>query len=50
MMNSEKQLRSSELIRQAKESGLLDSNISIRCVNCCAVFPEEYRNCPQCSR
>jgi len=49
MMNSEKQLPSMELIRQAKESGILDSNITIHCVHCNAVFPEEYDDCPQCS-
>ncbi len=49
MMNSEKQLRSSELIRQAKESGLLDSDLATQCVHCNAVFPREYDNCPQCT-
>ena len=38
-----------ELIKQAKEIGLLDSNLTIKCVVCKAIFPKEYHKCPQCN-
>jgi rRNA maturation endonuclease Nob1 len=38
-----------ELIQQAKEIGLLDSNLTMKCVHCKAIFPKEYNKCPQCS-
>ncbi len=47
MSNTEK-LDARDLIRQAKEEGLLDSNVTINCLYCPAVFPKEYLSCPQC--
>jgi len=47
MSNTEK-MDSKELIRQAQEEGLLDSNLTINCFNCHAIFPNEYLKCPQC--
>ncbi len=47
LSNTEK-IDSTELIRQAQEAGLLDSNVTINCVHCYAVFPKEYDKCPQC--
>jgi len=38
-----------ELIEQAKEIGLLDSHLTIKCVFCQAIFPKEYDTCPQCN-
>ena len=37
-----------ELIEKAKKVGLLDSNLTINCIICDAVFPKEYEKCPQC--
>ena len=47
-MMVEKQLNLRELLQQAKEIGLIDSNLTITCFNCRAIFPKEYSNCPQC--
>lgn len=47
-MMVEKQLNLMELLQQAKEIGLIDSNLTITCLNCRAIFPKEYGNCPQC--
>jgi hypothetical protein len=48
-MNDKEQLNSMELIQKAKEFGLLESNLTLTCVQCNAVFPKEYFNCPQCN-
>ncbi len=48
-MNNEEKSISIELIRQAKETGLLDSNLAISCVHCKAIFPKDYDKCPQCN-
>ena len=48
-MNNTEQSHSMELIQQAKEIGLLDSNMAISCVHCKAIFPKEYDKCPQCN-
>ena len=48
-MNNEEKSISIELIRQAKEIGLLDSNLAISCVLCKAIFPKDYDKCPQCN-
>ena len=47
-MNSTRQSYSRELIEQAKKVGLLDSNLTISCIICEAIFPKEYEKCPQC--
>ncbi len=47
LSNTEK-INSTELIQQAQEEGFLDSNVTINCVHCYAVFPKEYNKCPQC--
>ncbi len=47
-MTITEELNSTDLIQQAKEMGLLDSNLTIKCVHCHAVFPKEYNICPQC--
>ncbi len=47
-MNTMKELNSMKLLEHVKEVGLLNSNLSLKCVHCKAVFPEEYSNCPQC--
>ena len=47
-MSNTEPLNPAELIQQAKEIGLLDSNLTTKCVNCSALFPKEYNNCPQC--
>ncbi len=47
-MNNTEQSHSIELIQQAKGNGLINSNSSIQCVHCKAIFPEEYNKCPQC--
>jgi rRNA maturation endonuclease Nob1 len=44
----EEQLNLTKLLQQAKEIGLIDSNLTITCVNCKAIFPKEYGVCPQC--
>jgi RNA polymerase subunit RPABC4/transcription elongation factor Spt4 len=36
------------LLQQAKEIGLIDSNLTVTCYDCRAIFPKEYGNCPQC--
>ena len=48
-MNNTEQSDSMELIRQAKEIGMLDSNLAISCFHCRAIFPKEYGKCPQCN-
>jgi len=48
-LNNIKKIDSIELLQQAKEAGLLDSNVTIKCVHCHAVFPKEYNICPQCN-
>ncbi len=47
-MSNTEEISPMELIRQAKEEGLLDSNVTINCNFCHAVFPKEYNCCPQC--
>ncbi len=47
-MSSTEQIDANELVREAKDAGLLDSNVTINCVQCHALFPKEYHNCPQC--
>ncbi len=47
LSNTEK-IDATELIRQAKEEGLLDPNVTTNCSNCSAIFPNEYIKCPQC--
>ena len=49
MMSSTEEIDPMNLILQAKEEGFLDSNNTITCVYCMAVFPKEYDNCPQCT-
>ncbi len=39
-----------ELIRQAIDAGLLDSNVTTNCLHCKAIFPIEYDSCPQCGK
>ena len=41
--------RSSQLLQEAHDMGLLNSEQTIKCTNCHAVFPEEYGPCPKCS-
>jgi len=48
-MNNTEQSRSMDLIEQAKEIGMLDSDLAISCVHCNAIFPKEYDKCPQCN-
>lgn len=48
-VNNKEEIDSTELIRHAIEFGLLDSNMTVNCVCCNAVFPKEYGNCPQYS-
>ena len=31
-----------------EELNLINSNSTIKCVNCKAIFPKEYNQCPQC--
>lgn len=47
-MSNTERLDPIELVRQAKNAGLLDSMLTIKCVHCNALFPKEYYNCPQC--
>ena len=47
-MSNTEEINPLDLIRQAKEEGLLDSNVTINCNYCQAVFPKEYNSCPQC--
>jgi len=47
-MSETEEIDATELIRQAKEEGLLDSNVTINCFHCNAIFPKEYVSCPQC--
>jgi len=48
-MPNKEQFRSTQLLQQAKELGLLDNVWTLTCIQCHAVFPEEYGNCPKCS-
>ena len=48
-LNNPEQLNSMDLIQQAKEMGLLDSNLTLKCVHCSVMFPNEYDKCPQCN-
>ena len=36
------------LLLQAKELGISDSEVTIKCVHCKAIFPNECGKCPQC--
>ncbi|MDH3618408.1 MAG: hypothetical protein OES14_04175 [Nitrosopumilus sp.] len=47
-MNKVESLNAKELIQQAEEIGLLNSNSTVRCHNCNVVFPTEYNQCPKC--
>ena len=49
MINNQEGRDSTELIRHAMEFGFIDSNLTIKCVCCNALFPKEYGKCPQCS-
>ena len=48
-MNNTEQSDTMELLRQAKEIGLLNSDLTISCFHCKAIFPKEYNKCPQCN-
>ena len=48
-MNNSNQSYSMKLIEKAKKVGLIDSNLTINCLVCHAIFPKEYENCPQCN-
>ena len=48
-MPNKEQFRSTQLLQQAKELGLLGDDWTLTCFNCNAVFPGEYGNCPKCS-
>ena len=37
-----------DVLREAKEFGLLDSQSTLSCIDCNIVFPKEYEKCPQC--
>ena len=39
-----------QLIEQAENLGLFDSDRSLQCSNCHAIFPGEYKNCPNCPK
>ena len=47
-MNKIESLSAKELIRQAEEIGLLNSNSTVRCDYCKVIFPTEYDQCPKC--
>ena len=47
-MNNIDQSYTLELIEKAKRVGLLDSNLTINCIICNAIFPKNYDKCPQC--
>ena len=38
-----------QLIEQAKSLGLLYSNLTLHCNHCQAIFPAEYKTCPNCN-
>ena len=38
-----------QLIKQAKDLGLFDSEWTLTCPLCHAIFPGDYQNCPKCS-
>jgi uncharacterized paraquat-inducible protein A len=48
MMSNQEECDSMELIQKAKELGILDSNLTVKCVQCNAIFPKEYHKCPRC--
>lgn len=37
-----------QLIEQAENLGLLNSDWTLECDHCQAVFPREYKKCPNC--
>jgi uncharacterized paraquat-inducible protein A len=39
---------SAKLLQEVKESGLLDTENALNCINCNAIFPKEYEKCPHC--
>lgn len=43
-----KNIESTQLLKQAKDLGLLDSERTLTCPLCQAIFPGEYQNCPKC--
>jgi len=47
-MSETEEIDATELIRLAKEEGLLESNVTTNCLHCKAIFPFEYVSCPQC--
>ncbi len=49
IMNDTQQAYTMKLIEQAKKVGLLDSNLTLDCIVCKAIFPKEYDKCPQCN-
>ena len=49
MVTGKEQFRSSKLLQQVQELGLLNSDWAIKCTNCQAIFPGEYRICPKCN-
>ena len=47
-MENQKQTTSMELLQEAQNLGLLDSESTTLCSNCHATFPKEYATCPSC--
>ena len=39
---------SSKLLEEAKKRGYLDSDSTIKCQICPAIYPKEYKQCPRC--
>lgn len=39
---------SNKLLEEANKRGLLDSNFTIKCQFCPAIYPKEYEKCPRC--
>lgn len=44
------QSTAAQLIEQAKSLGLLYSEWTLQCNQCLAIFPVEYKTCPNCIR
>ncbi len=49
-MSNTEEIKPRDLLQEAKEAGLLDSNVTINCNYCNAIFPKDYKCCPQCGK
>lgn len=47
-MTNKEFAKSTQLLEQAQELGFFNTDLTIKCTICHAIFPESYGTCPKC--